>query len=251
MADKKRILMAVHDRDRQSGYDRDNYAEDRFRDRTGREHYDNGRFAPTNDAIYGPYGHYDGSGWERRAVDAAAHHYPMTPFAPPVYRDNADMRYRDNRAMDKIGFSADGEIGQPWEMRDKYRMDAGYYSDGDMMPGKKSHMSDRGTGGFHHPLTKDMLEAWVAKMENADGSTGAHWTLEQTKQLQAQGIGLDPVKLWVAMDMMYSDCFLAAEKAGIGKPDFYADMAKAFLTDKDAQPDKLDRYCCAVAKRKP
>lgn len=151
--------------------------------------------------------------------------------------------------MNKIGFSMDGEIGRPWEMGGDYRMDAGYHTGDEMAYRTGSRASGYGSGGDHQPLTREKAEAWVAKMENSDGSTGAHWTLEQTKQFQSQkGIGLDPIKFWVTMNMMYSDYFMAAEKAGAGSVDFYADMAKAFLTDKDAQPDKLDRYYCAIVK---
>ncbi len=165
---------------------------------------------------------------------------PRYPFAPPVYRDDISMRGNDD-PIGKIGFSMDGEIGRPWEMGDDYRMGAGYQA------GNKR--TDR-SGGGHQPLTREKAEAWVAKMENSDGSTGAHWTMEQTKQLQSQkGIGLDPIKFWVAMNMMYSDYATAAEKAGVSTADFYADLAKAFLVDKDAMPDKLDRYYCAIVKR--
>lgn len=38
-----------------------------------------------------------------------------------------------------------------------------------------------------------------------------------------------------AMNMMYSDYCTVATKYGIGSPEFYGDMAKAFLFDKDAK----------------
>ena len=48
---------------------------------------------------------------------------------------------------------------------------------------------------------------------------------------------------WVALNMIYSDYVKVAKKFGVGdKIDFYVDMAKAFLDDKDAGPDKLARY---------
>lgn len=240
MDHKRRILMAIRDRNQEDKYIRDNYPESRFRDRRGREHYDNGRYAPMDNAAYGPYGYHDGTDWSRRDGGAESH-YPMTPFVPPVYREDMDMRYRDIHPMDRIGFAASGEVGGPWEIQGHYRTDGGR----EMTP--HDHNDSSGRDGGYKPLTRETAEAWVAKMKNADGSTGAHWTVEQTKQLQAQkGIGLDPVKFWVAMNMMYSDYFPAADKAGIGSPEFYADLAKAFLTDKDAKPDKLDRYYYAV-----
>ena len=44
------------------------------------------------------------------------------------------------------------------------------------------------------------------------------------------------------MNMIYSDYCVVAEKLGTSTAEFYAGMAKAFLDDKDAQPDKLGRY---------
>lgn len=90
----------------------------------------------------------------------------------------------------------------------------------------------------------DTAKEWTKKMKNADGTQGPHWTLEQAKQIMAQRkIGLDPVQFWVTLNMIYSDYSPVAKKHGLGGSlDFYADMAKAFLTDKDAKPDKLARY---------
>ncbi len=137
--------------------------------------------------------------------------------------------------MDKIGFAVEGEMGHPSEFR-AHHMDR--------------HMSGHASGEEYHPLTREKAEKWVANMKNADGSPSPRWSLEQTKQIQSQrGIGLDPIKFWVAMNMMFSDYAAVAEKAGVSTTDFYVDMAKAFLTDKDAQPDKLDRYYCVIAER--
>lgn len=90
----------------------------------------------------------------------------------------------------------------------------------------------------------DTARAWTKKMKNADGTQGPHWTLEQAKQIMAQRkIGLDPVQFWVTLCMVYSDFSPVAKKHGLGGSlDFYADMAQAFLTDKDAKPNKLSRY---------
>lgn len=67
---------------------------------------------------------------------------------------------------------------------------------------------------------------------------------EQAKQVMAQrGIECDPVQFWAALNMIYSDYVKVAKKHGVGdKIDFYADMAKSFLCDKDAPEDKLARY---------
>ena len=87
-------------------------------------------------------------------------------------------------------------------------------------------------------------------MKNADGSTGAHWTLDQTTELmQRRGINCNPVKFWVAMNAVYSDLSEVAERHGVGNDEFYADMAKSFwLCDKDAVEDKLAAYYENVVK---
>ena len=70
-------------------------------------------------------------------------------------------------------------------------------------------------------------------MDNEDGTRGAHWTLEQAKQLlEDRGLDLDPTSFWAALCMGYSDYSI----------EFYIDLAKAFLEDKDAPGDKLARY---------
>ena len=98
------------------------------------------------------------------------------------------------------------------------------------------------------PLTKNQVTCWVASMENADGTHGGKWTLEQTEQARKQrNIECDPLMFYAAMNMMYSDYCKAAEKVNAGSADFYAYMAKAFLDDKDAKPHKLARYYHSIA----
>lgn len=92
-------------------------------------------------------------------------------------------------------------------------------------------------------LTMQQAGTWVNSMKNADGSVGAHWTMEQTEQFRAQrGIDCSPVDFWVTMNMMYSDYCKAAKKNNTSTVDFFVDMAKAFLDDADARPGKLTLY---------
>jgi len=75
-------------------------------------------------------------------------------------------------------------------------------------------------------------------MKNADGSTGPHWTMDQTSAIaDSMGIQAQVVPRWawgVTMNMMYSDYYPVAVEFGLNRPEFYADLAKAFLMDKDA-----------------
>ena len=97
-------------------------------------------------------------------------------------------------------------------------------------------------GGSASEMTKADAEAWVSHMANEDGSTGQHWPMEQTTALaESMGLSWDhitPWRWWITMNMMYSDYSGVAEKYGVSIAEFYADMARAFLMDKDGPEAK-------------
>ena len=83
-------------------------------------------------------------------------------------------------------------------------------------------------------FTEDDARRWTEHMENDDGSMGAHWTLEQTTAVaNSIGVHVDPWVWYAALNMEYSDNFEVAQKYGLDRPEYYADLAKAFLFDKD------------------
>lgn len=231
--------------------------EDRFRDRRGREHYDNGRYAPRN--YYGRYEPKKDTGYP---VDRPVESWDSYPDKTrnPYYPDPRFMSYaggpegpeRETQPikMKKIGFSVDGEMEHyPEEIPHGYRAIAEYPKMNEMKHRKGSYMAGHGAGEAVPPMDKETAEAWTQHMQNEDGSTGPHWTMEQTKQVQSQkGIDCDPVEFWAAMNMVYSDYCKVAKKLNVNNADFYAGMAEAFLDDKDAQPDKLARYYEYVVK---
>jgi hypothetical protein len=95
---------------------------------------------------------------------------------------------------------------------------------------------------------------WAAAMRNADGTTGPHWTMEQTTAV-AESIGIQapvvPRWAWgVTMNMMYSDYYPVAVEFGLNRPEFYAALAKAFLLDKDGPgpEQKLMAYYEHIAR---
>ncbi len=67
-------------------------------------------------------------------------------------------------------------------------------------------------------------------------------------EMAQKDIDCDPIEFWIAMNMMYSDYYLVAKKFNMNTPDFYAEMAKAFLDDKDVQDNKLMNYFSYVVK---
>ena len=114
--------------------------------------------------------------------------------------------------------------------------------------GEEPDMADDDYG--EKPLTKDQAMCWVASMENANGKLGGHWTMEQTEQVRKQKeIECDPVMFYAAMNMMFSDYCKVAEKFNVNSAEFFAGMAKAFLDDKDAMPNKLARYYHGIAAK--
>ena len=91
-------------------------------------------------------------------------------------------------------------------------------------------------------FTPEKAEHWLLNMKNDDGSTGAHWTLEQTNAYKPDGVS---EYCWeCAMNMMYSDYYGVAIAYNINQPEFYAELAKSFLFDKDAKGphEKISAY---------
>lgn len=94
-------------------------------------------------------------------------------------------------------------------------------------------------------FTEADAKRWTEHMKNDDGSMGAHWTLEQaTAVANSIGVHVDPWIWFAALNMEYSDNFDVAQKYGLDRPEYYADLAKAFLFDKDGGgPEaKIARY---------
>lgn len=127
---------------------------------------------------------------------------------------------------------------------------AGLLCDLDMLAGRKHEEPE------HYALSEDEARAWVAEMENEDGSTGEHWTQEQTTAA-ARSIGVDAQALgtsawYAAMNMIYSDYCAVAREYGVDRPDYYAKMARAFLMDRDgggAEKKIAAYYRCVAGER--
>lgn len=102
---------------------------------------------------------------------------------------------------------------------------------------------------------KDM-ETWKSMMKNEDGTRGVHFRWEQVKHACEQA-GIDCEEFGedvfcLAMNMMYSDYCKVAKKYGVDTPEYYADLAKAFLRDKDfdGKPEeKLYLYYKAIVEQ--
>lgn len=106
-------------------------------------------------------------------------------------------------------------------------------------------------GGGEH-LTRDMAEEWVASMKGADGSKGGRWKLSEIKQY-AQNFGVSGeqkvIEFYAIINAMAADYGKVAKKFGVDKVDFYAELAKAWLEDKDAVPGKAMAYYEYIVKK--
>lgn len=123
-----------------------------------------------------------------------------------------------------------------------YGMDYAMQDYGEMEYGKMSH--------------KD-IEKWKKHMKNQDGTMGEHFKHDQVMQAARQ-IGVNPEEYGnehifpLVMNMMYSDYCAVAKKFGLDRPDFYAELAKAFLNDKDFEGEPEEKvwlyYKCISEK---
>lgn len=230
----------------------------RFRDRTGREHYDNGRFAPMRSEYQGGStggGYFNGGygeGYDSPRIGNDAEDYRRKwtitenngyrPDHSPSAQYRGEMNDDGMRRIYGFGVMEGGRAQSHYRGPDH----------GDEMEHRRSEMM-RGYGGSEAvpPMTKERAEEWMRSLKNEDGSTGPHWTLEQVKALlQQRGIAnVDPIRVWVAMNADYSDRVAVNRKYGMDKPDYYLDSAiAAWINDKDAVENKEAAYYAYIVK---
>ena len=143
-------------------------------------------------------------------------------------RRNMRRDYEDDYAMRDRG-----DYANYYDKRDydDYRRDRNDYRDyGD-------YRRDRRDYGEPEMFTHKDMESWKSMMKNEDGTRGEHFRSEQVKRACEQA-GIDCEEFGedvfcLAMNMMYSDYCKVAKKYGVDRPEYYADLAKAFLRDKD------------------
>lgn len=100
-------------------------------------------------------------------------------------------------------------------------------------------------------MSLETAKEWTQHMQNEDGTSGPHWTLEQAKQIMAQRkINYSPHCFWAVLNSIYSDYSTVAKKHGLGgNLEFYIDMAKSWIDDKDAVSDKVYAYYTYIVRQ--
>lgn len=272
---KKPIKMMMVTGRRESEMDRESYdpmrhypinPEGKFRDRRGRWHYDNGRYAPKSwyDELpdysdlpdHGmasyyegekPMGRYDETPMrrERRRTDPVKSWYEE-PYYPDGYPIRS--RYPDTNGVP-------GPIDMPDEsdedeeiISSRTRRIRSHYGDEQRRESPERRIgfvsggkSSDDTGHFN----KEMAMRWAQELENDDGTRGPHWDMEKAKQIMAQyGINVKPYIGYIVLNMIYSDYSNVFKKRGVNDVETYACMAKAFIEDEDAKPieERLYNY---------
>ena len=118
------------------------------------------------------------------------------------------------------------------------RIDEDVYNDIEMYLYKEVY-------GCH--FTKWLLEKAVKGMINEDGTTGAHWSVEQTTMVaRSNGIEFKDFNEYdwnYVMNMIYSDYYGVIPN----ETSTYVKMAKKFLEDKDAEYGKALKYYLAMS----
>lgn len=149
----------------------------------------------------------------------------MTDGRNPYGSRGGYVRDYDDRRRD---YNYDDRMRRDYEYEQRNMRDyATYYDDRRM----------RRDYGEPEMFSRKDVETWKSMMRNEDGTRGEHFRKEQVEHA-CQQTGIDCEEFGkdifcLAMNMMYSDYCKVAKKYGIDTPEFYADMAKAFLRDKD------------------
>lgn len=184
---------------------------------------------------------YGGKNYPR--YDDSRMNYPRSEMDEPEARRRRDSRGRFRSEMD--GYYPGPNYPPPvYE-----RMNQIGFAAHDGSERNNLHMIRGGSSEHGMKLDEETAHEWMENLRNEDGTKGPHWTKEQTTQVMKQkGIDCDPVEFWVAMNAMYSDYFNVAKKMNVNNVDFYVNMAKAFIDDKDAGEGKLMRYYEAVVE---
>lgn len=220
----------------------------RFRDRTGREHYDNGRYAPMRSGYPDRYEppHMGGYG---RPPARSAYDAPHMGYYEPVRMGDEDDEEREGRRSWKI-IENNGRSYSPRLDRDEGMRQIYGFADSAAPEAQLGARSGHAAARGRPTLTKEMAEEWMDSLQNADGTTGPHWPIEEVKRLmQQKNIHADPLKLWVAMNAEYSDGVAVNRKFGVDTPEFYLESAVArWLNDRDAVPDKPAAYYMYVVQ---
>ena len=154
------------------------------------------------------------------------------------YRDESERRPPDGRYEAENRMEGHEEYPKPYLLP---RAIGFHGSDKSDQKGHSDHQRKE--------LDQHTAQEWTQKMESEDGSKGPHWSIEQVKPLMMQvKFTGNPLEFWAIMNALYSDYCSVADKYGVSRPEFFAELTKAWLEDKDAVPNKAAMYYDCIVK---
>lgn len=188
-------------------------------------------------------------GYDRDWEDERQPRYPERMDYIRDYMDDDDdeaypSRYRrDQREQERIKWQREQDKKH---MMERQRENQTYQGEDAAAPMREQHTPR---------MTMEMAEEWVECMQSADprAPEGGKWSAAEVKpfaiQLCIPQGGSKFAEFYAMMNAMYSDYCEVAKKYGVDQTDFYADMAKAWMNDKDAKKNKTALYYeCIVEK---
>lgn len=196
-----------------------------FYDRRGRRHYDSGRYAPMS--------YSDGR------LAPRSDYMPMEPWPgeggyPRMEREGSPRMIGFSREWSRTDMASDATMPRIMEM--------------DQIRGQQSQHGRAYSNRFPQ-FDQRMATEWTRGMVNADGTKGPHWTMEQTTDaMKKHGVSCDPLEFWVIMNSLYSDYCEALKKNNASTMETYVCLAKAWIEDDDAVPDKAAAYYTYVVE---
>ena len=176
------------------------------------------------------------------------------PHIPP-YLDDPDMmddsNTRGGRLENYPSRMRDRNVVNIRDYQDKRRIGFGEnrMHHGESKGGQKMEEGNSSWAPHHEKLTREKAEKWVRSMHGDDPkSRGEMWSYEDAKKLaEERGLpteGQEMVDFYVVLNMVYTDYCKVAKEHGVDTEDYYADLAEAWLYDRDAKPptEKLMAY---------
>lgn len=207
----------------------------------------------------------DGGSNMRGNYDYNPHMTYMPPYGSPNMRRYYQTRggYDGDMTQDRrMGFGETPMDNYGAKMRRRRHKDGTfmhYGGDGEerehepILFGGMVTMDDGGSR-HHQKMTREMAMEWVESMEGSDPAKphGGKWTVDQVKPIATKyGVPTEGERFWefwAVMNAMYSDYYPVAKKYNVLTPDFFADLAMAFISDKDAVENKSVMYYECIAK---
>lgn len=175
---------------------------------------------------------------------------------PSMMRDRNIVNIRDYQDRRRIGFGENRMEDDDDEGEEDMRQYGRRYNPDRMSMGRSSQQSHQmgrseSEGDSEH-LTREEAEKWVKGMKSEDGKIGGRWPYQEIRQY-AGNFGVQGeekiVEFFAVMNALATDYGKVAKKYGVDKVDFWADLAKAFIHDKDANPGKVKTYYECIAKK--